>query len=881
MLEFARLLTSSKSHPFDDIEWEKSTIEIFNDAQEVIYSCPNAEFPAFWSQHARQTVASKYFRESRIAAEKETSVKQMVNRVVTAIKKGGVEHEYFTEENSKIFADELRAIFVNQYASLNSPVWFNLGVPGVKDAQCSACFINDVDDSMESIADLARKEMMIFKEGSGSGVNFSNIRGSQEPIRGGGTASGPVSFMEGLDAFANVILSGGRTRRAARMCILNGDHPDILKFVTIKAEQEKQATKLAQTGIPTDFREPNNVYSFVKHQSSNLSVRLTNEFMSKVRDVMYYGKDSEWELKDRLPPDRELKANLISVETLFDTIAESAHKCGDPGVQFHDTINTMNTCANDGEIVASNPCGEFTWLNNSACNLASLNLLKFIDEDQTINIKCFKHVIRLMIIAQDILIEISGFPTEEIRQNSIDYRPLGLGYANIGGLLMSWGIPYDSNEGRNLASSITSLLTGTAYLASMELAEHLTPFKHYQNNQEPMEDVLDKHYKATRALEKDIAGISPKAISVWQEVMGVGCGRRRSVETPTGFRNCQTTLLAPTGTIAFMMDCATTGCEPDYALRKTKLLVGGGSMDLVNPTIQTALQSLKYSDKQANDIAQYIEENGHVEGSGLDEKHYTVFDCSLTEEGSSRCLSPEAHVDFVAAIQPFVSGAISKTFNMPHTASVLDIKRTFLRAWEKGVKSITIYREGSKLSEPMRVREVMAETQKMQTLVRKKLPKERKSITHAVNIGGTKLYLTVGLDETGAPKETFIRISKYGATVGGLLDSYATLLSKMLQYGVPLDKAVAHMSDTQFAPSGITDMPEIIPTAKSIMDYIAKWMLLRFEGVETNKAISIIPDTNGAELTGEICPECGMMMVRNGATCMVCTNCSASTGVCG
>ncbi len=873
MLEFKRLLTTDKTHPFDDIEWESETIEIFNDAGKVIYSCPDAEFPLFWSRLARQTVASKYFRESRIEADRESSVKQMVERVTEAIRKGGVEHEYFSESESDVFKSELISILINQYASLNSPVWFNLGVPGVKDAQCSACFINDVDDSMESIAALATKEMLIFKEGSGSGVNFSKLRGAHESIRGGGTASGPLSFMEGLDAFANVILSGGRTRRAARMCILNGDHPDILKFIQVKAEQEDLAATLAKAGISTDFRDPKNVYSFVKHQSSNLSVRLTDEFMQKVQDVMHYGKDSEWILQDRVG---EQKTHDVSVEDMFNQLAEAAHKCGDPGVQFHDTINQMNTCTNSGVIEGSNPCGEFTWLSNSACNLASLNLLKFVSpgDDRTLNIKLFKHVVRLIIIAQDILVELSGFPTEEIKQNSLDYRPLGLGYANIGGLLMSWGLPYNSNEGRGVAASITSLLTGTAYMTSMELAEHLKPFEHYEANQEPMEDVLDKHYKATRELEKDIAGISPKAVSVWQEVMGVGCGRRRSVEHPTGFRNCQTTLLAPTGTIAFMMDCATTGCEPDIGLKKTKLLVGGSRMEYVNPAITAALVYLGYSIEHTNSIVRYVEEHGHVEDSELHVSDYPVFDCSYG--AGERSLSIEAHVDFVAAIQPFVSGAISKTFNMPSTANILDVKRTFLRAWEKGVKSITVYREGSKLSEPLRVREVMAEAECQQTLVRKHLPRDRPSDTHAVRIEGSKLYLTVGKDpETMEPKELFIRISKYGATVGGLLDTYATLLSKTLQYGVPLEDAVAHMSDTQFSPSGVTNNPEIGMT-KSIMDYIAKWMLAKYGDDQLKVAVPIVEAP-----TGETCNECGALMIRNGANCQMCSNCATSTGVCG
>jgi ribonucleoside-diphosphate reductase alpha chain len=878
MLEFKRLLTVEGTHPFDQTEWETDNIEIFNKEGKVIYSCPEGEFPEDWSRMARQTVASKYFRESRLETDKETSVKSMIERVTEAVRKGGTGHGYFKEEDSFIFKEELIAILVSQMASFNSPVWFNLGVPGVRNAQCSACFINDVGDSMDSIADLAKKEMLIFKEGSGSGVNFSNIRGSNERIRGGGTASGPVSFMEGLDAFANVILSGGRTRRAARMCILNGDHPDIQRFIQVKAEEEDKATILAKAGVSVDFRDKENVYAFVKHQSSNLSVRLTDEFMGKVRDYMHYGKDTTWELKSRV---EDTDTQTVSVGEMFDLLAEAAHKCGDPGVQFHDSINAMNTCSNDDEIHGSNPCAEFVWLNNSACNLASLNLIKFTDEDRTINIKLFRHVVRLMIIAQDILVEISGFPTTEIRQNSVDYRPLGLGYANIGGLLMSWGLPYDSDDGRNLASSITSFMTGVAYQTSMELAQHLKPFAHYKDNKEPMEDVLDKHYKATRKLVKDVAGLAPKAVTAWQEVMGVGCGRRRSVEKPTGFRNCQTTLLAPTGTISFMMDCATSGCEPDIGLKKTKLLVGGSQMEYVNPLISKALEYLGYDEEAAIPIIEYIEEEGHVEGSGLKHAHYPIFDCAYA--AGKRSLSLEAHVDFVAAIQPFVSGAISKTFNTPNDASVMDVKRTFLRAWEKGVKSITVYREGSKLSEPMRVKEILAEIESPSVLTRTKLPQNRPSDTHAVLLGGSKLYLTVGKDpETMEPQELFIRISKYGATVGGLLDAYATLFSKALQFGIPLEEVLSHMESTQFAPSGITDCPDI-PLTKSIMDYIARHMKMKYLNHEDELVDdSLIPPPHiPHEVTGEICPECGAMMMRNGATCLVCTNCATSTGVCG
>ena len=891
MLKIGRVLSQEGEDPYSNVYWEAAEIDVKNDMGERIFYLKTSAFPTEWSESARKTVAQKYFRASRTDNYQETSVKDMVERVVNYIKTEGISQGYFEDgENANIFADELTLILLNQMASFNSPVWFNVGVPGVDKPTASACFINEVRDDMSSILNLAKTEGLVFKEGSGSGVNFSALRGSREPIRGGGTASGPVSFMQGYDAFANVILSGGRTRRAARMCILDIDHPDIEQFINCKADEEDIVKLLALGGMTTNFTAPNSAYGVVKHQSGNNSVRLTDDFMSLVRQVLHgYDEDRNWDLVNRSDGKA---AETVSVKHIFRSLAKAAHKCGDPGVQFHDTINLYNTCSNDGTIEASNPCSEFMWLNNSACNLASINLAQFSKEPKSFDTKLFKHVVRMLIIAQDILVTNSSYPTEEIENNSQAYRPLGLGYANIGGLLMSWGIPYDSAAGTNFAASITSLMTAQAYLTSVELAENLGAFPRYEHNVSPMEDVLQLHYDKTKRLSPDMVGINKQAKTTWQEVMGLGFGRKKTMDEGLGFRNSQVTLLAPTGTISFMMDCATTGIEPEMALVKYKSMVGGETIKIVNPTVKEALKNLGYAEKDQESIVAYAEKHGHLEGSGLKDKDLPVFDCSFRADGQKRQLAVDAHLNMVAAIQPFLSGAVSKTYNVPHDATVDQIERTFLRSWEMGLKCVTIYREGSKLSEPMRVREIQKKKKEgeQQTLYRRRLPDERDAVTHHFNVASHDGYVTIGKYADGSPGELFIRMAGHGSVVSGILDAFATSVSLNLQYGVPLRVLIDKFAIMNFAPNGVTQN-RAIPFAKSIIHYIFTYMEKKFLGEEAAEieSNSIIPppytspgNGNGEELArldGEMCPNCGNIM-RQAGTCSYCPNCAHSSGVC-
>jgi len=891
-MKFDRLFAGDKD-PYQTVEYTTFPVTVTNINGDVLFHHPNGVFPSTWSDVAKKIVATKYFRASRIDSYQETSVRQMLERVVGTLKAWGLEQAYFDEEHANNFADELRMILLHQMASFNSPVWFNMGVPGNDHPLCSACFINSVDDSMSSILGLATTEGLIFKEGAGSGVNFSKLRASTEAIRGGGNASGPVSFMQGYDAFADVILSGGRTRRAARMCILNADHPDIEKFINCKVKQEAIVERLVQSGLSSDFNAREGAYATARHQTGNNSVRATNEFMHAAHQGLFYSADQEWKLINRTDGS---VARSVKARDLIDCIAKAAHACGDPGMQFHDHINRMHTCANDGEINSSNPCGEYVWLDDSACNLSAINLGKFINapknekDDREFDHKKFSHVVRVMITAQDIIVGKAHYPTEKIRENSLKYRTLGLGYANLGGLLMSWGLPYDSQPARDLTASITSLMTAQAYLTSAELAQTVGAFERFDANRVPMDDVLTKHASATTKLTKDIAGIQHIAAQRWKDAFALGFGKRSRDKTTTegvGFRNAQTTLLQPTGTIAFMMDCATTGVEPDFGLKKFKSLVGGGSIEYINPLVPQALRALGYDTSTIDELVTYAEKHGHLEGSILKSEHLAVFDCSMT--AGTRSIAIDGHIGMVAAAQPFVSGAISKTFNMPHEATVSEVRNVFLQAWEKGVKAITVYRQGSKLNEPMRVREAIAKVQVEHKLQRKILPDEVPSVRHHFEVAGHKGYLHIGLDPaTQQPMEVFIRMARFGSTIGGLLDSYATLLSKALQFGLPLEELLSHMDGSKFPPQGLTSNPAI-RTAGSLMDYIARYMKIRFlhEAVHEHdnsyeNGVSNIPEIDDAipDLGTDICPECGHPMVKTGATCYACRNCSNQTGVC-
>lgn len=1273
MLEFNRLLSQEGLDPYTAINLVHRTIE----EKEL-------EFPEAWSLDACNIMAKKYFRQSRLNEEQETSVRQTFGRIVNALCDAGIKQKYFDDTQGQIFAAELTTVLLKQLAMFNSPVLFNVGIPGTERPLASACFINSVKDNMESILELTKTEGLIYKEGAGSGVNYSALRASTESIRGGGHASGPVSFMHISDAAASIILSGGRTRRAAKMCILNADHPDIELFIESKAKQEDIVQRLFEGGMSTDFNDPDGAYGIARYQNENHSVRVTDTFMNHVREVMHgYKDDYTWDLHNRADKSH---SRTVSIKKLFHTMAEAAHKCGDPGIQFHDHINKMNTCANDGEISGSNPCfpgetlistpegfipirelctiahdsgtltpvytagevtstpiaymltginallkielsdgrilrttknhewligtdkipakdlkegmavtlmrepsnytgndllevdstsdsyrqkgdhrlpgvhfpeqltpefcellgyltgnngfmsqkdsytalgwihgtsqdknentdhqelhtrhkqllesyapglvgdttntdgcqvlrfsrrpiveyfhqlgyqpvtaeykrvppcifkatkesiaqylrgyfgadgtvygqasegeaevnchsvsrmllqdiqlllqllgirsklalsvperdiqvrehekvyranagyrlrifpgdlkefadrigfslpykqvrlldllshrknvkavwdsptivsieedgeeptynlteplnhlvyangvlipqcSEFMWLDDSACNLASINLEKFALPEHNYDVKTFKHVVRLLIIAQDIIVGIGHYPTNKIEENSHKYRPLGLGFANLGGLLMSWGIPYDSDEGRHLAAAAASLMTGQAYLTSAEVAAVKGTFERFDANRGPMEEVLQRHLASTRGLKKDLAGIHTKALSTWREAIGDGFGRKQ--EEGSGFRNCQVTLLAPTGTIAFVMDCATTGIEPDYALKKTKMLVGGEQIAITNPNIEKALVSLGYGEKDRVEIAAHVKDRGHLEGSLLKPEHLPVFDCSVPVQGQTRFLSVDAHIEMCAAIQPFLSGAISKTFNMPHNATVKDIELAFLKAWERGVKAVAVYRKGSKLSEPLRTEELKAQNKIQPAVKRESLPNDRRSHTHKFSVGGYAGYLTVGFYDDGRPGELFLRMAKPGSMVSGLLDSFATSISYLLQYGVPLSELVRKFEAVKFSPNGMTSNPQIM-FATSIIDYLFKWMKHRFltneqqHEIEARREKKIIEaqitspeiDEMDFDLSSDPCPNCGSPMVKTGS-CSICKSCTFSTGVC-
>ena len=1199
MLEFPRILSQEGISPYDAIKWAR------RDITGQGFECLNAEFPETWNHDSCNIMAKKYFRQSRVNTEKETSVRQTFSRIVTAITKSGLEQGYFDASVASVFHAELTAVLLRQLALFNSPVLFNVGIPGLDKPLASACFINSVDDNMESILDLVKTEGLVFKEGAGSGVNFSKLRASSESIRGGGHASGPVSFLSIYDAAASVILSGGRTRRAAKMCILNADHPDIEAFISSKAKQEDLVQVLVEAGLSPKFDDPNGAYTVAKLQNENHSVRVTDTLMRKVREVLHgYKDDDTWDLINRADG---TVAKTVSVAALFKGIAEAAHKSGDPGIQFHDTFNRYNTCSNDGEIISTNPCltgnmvlktasgyqrfdtlaavgnaeivsptgeiatgkvwctgekqvirirffpktnmsdisctpdhvwkladgsvsraedlkgkrlmpegnlrvfrgeketlagfiqggghtgrlssklhkgleitfsaadyeiaqlfdtdimidgakhysniaydiaeeysmdprtlperelpdlkdkdecaflmglysangcvlknarvalkttcvalrdqvmdllakhgihayfttnkptrvkftngtylckesydvnihkyqslvlfaekiaflqtykrqlltqlliqrspvvfsvkpagtalvydfqepnthwgivngfvahncGEYSWLENSACNLASLNLDRFLLPDRSWDFKTFKHVIRLVLTAQDILIDYAGYPTEQIRENSSKYRPLGMGFTNLGGMLMSLGLAYDSDDGRNLAAAITSLMTGQAYLTSAELATVKGPFDRFETNKVPMEEVLGRHVSATRTLKKDGAGISSKALSVWREAMSTGFGKKQ--EDGTGFRNCQVSVIAPAGTISFVLGAATTGIEPEFGLKKTKTMVGGDVISYLNPNIEKALIALGYDDTTRGELLPYIAEHGHFEGSKLKTEHLPVFDCSMPIK--NRCLSVDAHIEMVAAVQPFISGAISKTFNMKHDATVKDIQLTFLKAWERGIKGITIYRNGSKLSEPLRVAEVLKQVKKP-TAHREELPDDRESFTHKFIVNGYTGYMTIGYYPDGRPGELFLRMAKPGSMVSGLLDSFATSCSFLLQYGVPLEVLVRRFESTKFSPAGITGNREI-PFAESIIDYVFRWLKKRFLTSETQQEVdshhakkveettqkSPESDHMDYDLSTDPCPTCGSAMVKTGS-CSVCVVCSYSSGVC-
>jgi len=810
-LKFHRFFTKPGVHPFDEIQWEIRDAVITNEKGEVVFEQKGVEVPAFWSMLATNIVVSKYFHGQVGTPEREYSVKQLIERVARTITNWGIRDGYFaSDEDADIFYNELAYLLVNQYASFNSPVWFNVGIE--EKPQASACFINSVQDTMESILELVKTEGMLFKYGSGTGTNFSTLRSSKEKLSGGGIASGPVSFMRGFDAFAGVIKSGGKTRRAAKMVILNVDHPDIIDFIKSKAEEEKKAHILIKAGYDPGFNVPGGAYDSVQFQNANHSVRVTDEFMKAVLE------DKEWHT--RYVTTGEI-CDTYRARDIMRMIAEAAWLCGDPGMQFDTTINNWHTCPNTGRINASNPCSEFMFLDDTACNLASLNLMKFRKEDGSFDVEAFRHAVDVLITAQEIIVDNASYPTKAIEKNSYDYRPLGLGYANLGALLMSLGLPYDSEPARAYAAVITAIMTGEAYRQSALIAKEMGPFRGYELNREPMLGVIRKHMSYVDKIDKSLIPeeLYESAKKIWSETYELG--------QKYGYRNSQVTVIAPTGTIGFMMDCDTTGIEPDIALVKYKKLVGGGFLKIVNNTVPLALKKLGYTDKQIEEIVNYIDKNDTIEGAPhLKPEHLPVFDCAFKPAKGKRFIHYMGHVKMMAAVQPFISGAISKTVNMPNDVTVDDVMQLYIDAWKMGLKAIAIYRDGSKGTQPLSTsiddekKTSAGEEKKVEFKpVRRRLPDERNSITHKFSVAGHEGYITVGMYPDGTPGEIFITMSKEGSTLSGLMDAFATAISLALQYGVPLKVLVDKFSHMRFEPSGFTNNPEI-PIAKSIIDYL-------------------------------------------------------------
>ena len=874
LLHFKRQFTRPDVHPFEQLKWERRKASIANERGEVIFEHSDVEVPTSWSMMATNVVVSKYFRRSADGRGRESSVKQLIGRVVDTISRWGREGGYFDSvEEADTFEAELCHLLVEQKAAFNSPVWFNCGIE--PKPQCSACFINSVQDRMESILELAKTEGMLFKWGSGTGTNLSVIRSSKELLSSGGQASGPVSFMKGYDAFAGVIKSGGKTRRAAKMVILNADHPDIVDFITCKEEEEKKAWALIAAGYDASFN--GTAYSSIFFQNSNNSVRVTDDFMKAVIEGRSWTTRA---VTTGQPMDTYPASELMRM------MAKAAHVCGDPGIQLDSTINDWHTCANTARINASNPCSEYMFLDDTACNLASLNLMKFRKPNGDLDVETFKQGVRIMITAQEIIVDNASYPTSAIARNSALFRPLGLGYANLGALLMALGLPYDSEGGRSYSAAITALMCGEAYHTSALIAADLGPFAEFPLNREPMLRVIRKHRAAAGKINPNYlpADLYSAAQKAWNDALIEG--------EKHGYKNSQVTVLAPTGTIGFMMDCDTTGVEPDIALIKYKKLVGGGLLKIVNQTVPEALRRLKYSDAQINDIIKYVDESETIEGAPhLKEEHLPVFDCAFKPLNGVRSIHYMGHLRMMGAVQPFLSGAISKTVNMPEDATVEDIEEAYIEAWKLGLKALAIYRDGSKRSQPLNTSLKDAKAAEASKPVRRRLPDERQSITHKFSVAGHDGYLTVGMYDDGTPGEIFVRMAKQGSVVSGLMDTVATAISVALQYGVPLRVLVDKFSHSRFEPSGFTNNPQI-PIAKSIVDYIFRWLGLKFlKQEEQPQTEAVSPASVGqaeeiaaherqvfqSQADAPPCPECGAIMVRN-AACYKCLNCGTTNG---
>jgi len=970
-LSFRRLFTKPGVSPYDEIEWDLRTAQITDSQGGVIFEQKDVEVPKDWSMTATNIVASKYLHGKINTPERETGVRQLVARVAETISGWGQAQGYFrTADDAATFHAELAHILLRQYAAFNSPVWFNVGcdriepnsdgqnwhwnsstqqvefgVTGYRKPQCSACFINSVKDSLDSILTLAKTEGMLFKWGSGTGTNLSTLRGSSETLSGGGTASGPLSFMKGFDAFAGVIKSGGKTRRAAKMVILNVDHPDIVDFIECKQKEEAKAHALVAQGY--DGSHPDSdAYSSIFFQNANNSVRVTDDFM--------YAVVCDTNFSTRAVTDNSV-VETFKAKDLLHKISEATWHCGDPGMQYDTTVNRWHTSKNTARINASNPCSEYMFLDDSACNLASLNLLKFAPNG-TFDVEAYRHAVDVLITAQEILVDNAGYPTQAIMANSHDYRPLGLGYANLGALLMAAGLPYDSDAGRDYAACVTAIMCGEAYLQSSRIAEQcepLTPATEptkkslaetnlgsnvmpggacpgWYINREPFLDVIRMHRASVNGINKGNVptNIYEASKQCWDEALQHG--------EKFGYRNSQVTVLAPTGTIGFMMDCDTTGIEPDLALVKYKKLVGGGMIKIVNNTVPTALFKLGYTHEQTDAIVSYIDATGTIEGAPLiKEDDLAVFDCSFKPAKGTRSIHYTGHLRMMAAAQPFISGAISKTVNLPENATVEDIMDAYLQAWKLGLKAVAIYRDGCKKSQPLSAAgtktasagnqpvaaQVVVEEEDLNApprAVRHKLQEERMSITHKFKVGDHEGYVTVGLYPNGDPGELFVKMAKEGSTVSGLMDSFALAVSLALQYGVPLKTFCEKFAHTRFEPSGWSGNPDI-GYAKSIMDYIFRWMQLRFltgqqqmlfENLRPKSSVvspqsSEIADPNesstpllesgsrmpnagsvhAADALSSIvdlgdapsCSFCGSIMTRNGS-CYRCMSCGSTSG---
>jgi len=829
--------------PFDTVQWEVRSAAIKDENGGVLFEQTDCEVPAGWSQLATNVVVSKYFYGEVNTKERENSVRQLIHRVSRTIADWGIEDGYFASvEDGESFYRDLTWLCLHQHGAFNSPVWFNVGLfhqYGVKGAKCnwhwdpetlqvkqpenpyeypqgSACFIQSVGDNMEDIMRLATSEAMLFKFGSGTGTDLSTLRSHREKLSGGGRPSGPLSFMRVYDQIAAVVKSGGKTRRAAKMQSLKVWHPDVLEFIECKWKEEQKAHTLIASGN-YDANFNGEAYSSILFQNANLSVRVTDEFMETVE------KGGKW--STRWLTDTSQEGPSYDAKWLLERMAECAWHCGDPGVQYDTTINRWHTCPNSGRINASNPCSEYMFLDDTACNLASVNLMKFRKEDGTLDVDRLKAACRTFLIAQEILVDHASYPTDQIARNSHLYRPLGLGYANLGSLIMSSGIPYDSDAAYGLCGSVTAILHGTANLTSTELARAVGPFEGYASNREPFNRVMKMH--RNKVEEIDDAGpayLKEAARDVWDAVLDQG--------RVNGFRNAQATVLAPTGTISFMMDCDTTGIEPDIALVKYKQLAGGGMLKIVNRTVPLALRSLGYDEPQIESIVKYVDENDTIEGSpDLQDGHLPVFDCAFKPANGTRSISWKAHIRMMAAAQPFLSGAISKTVNMPCDVTPEDIAEAYRWGWEMGLKALAIYRDGSKQSQPLNTQsenDKAAEKEKASPRPpRERLPDTRQSITHKFNVGGHEGYINVGLYPDGRPGELFITMAKEGSTVGGLMDCFGTAVSMSLQYGVPLEVLVNKFSHTRFEPMGHTTNPDI-RIAKSVVDYIFRWLGITF-----------------------------------------------------